>query len=133
MARPTKGLDHVDGLQGDVRTKGRLKALLATITGEAWVATACETIGVGPTQFANLRSQALQGALDALQPRRVGRPPKPSSHTDAEYRALQQRNVELEREVALLKAQLEVARMPVPAAKERSKRPGQSSLRARTP
>ncbi|MFN8827788.1 MAG: helix-turn-helix domain-containing protein, partial [Planctomycetota bacterium] len=38
------------------------------------VADACKELGVGPTQFANLREQMLQGALDALEPRPVGRP-----------------------------------------------------------
>lgn len=133
MARPSKGVDHVDGLQGDARSKQRLKALLATIVGERTVQMACELLGIGPTHFDNLRRLVLQAALDALRPKRVGRPPKVSTRTEAEYRALERRNAELEHEVVLLRAQVEVARLSPAASKEVAKRRGRSRLPARTP
>src|SRR4029453_15551495 len=35
-----------------------------------------DKVEIGPTQLATLRRQVLQGALDALQASRVGRPPR---------------------------------------------------------
>ena len=64
MARPNKGLGHVDGLKGDPENKWRLKVVLSTITEDLFVDEACEELAIGPTQFANLRRQVLQGFLD---------------------------------------------------------------------
>lgn len=50
MARPNKGLGHVDGLKGDPEDKLRLKILLATVTGEMLVDEACDELELGPTR-----------------------------------------------------------------------------------
>lgn len=94
---------------------------------------ACELLGIGPTHFDNLRKLVLQAALDALQPKRVGRPPKVSTRTEAEYRALERRNAELEDEVAMLRTQVEVAGLPAAASREGSKRRRRASVSARRP
>jgi hypothetical protein len=121
MARPNKGLGHVDGLQGDPESKFRLKVVLATLSGEMFVDEAYEELGVGPTQFANLRKQVLQGALDALEPRPVGRPRRASQMTDDEVEAMQERIVELERDAKILRTRLELAVLPLLQEKPRPK------------
>lgn len=112
MPRPNKGLDHVDGLQGDPETKWRLKLLLATLTGEMLVQEVCEELDLGPTQFANLRRQMLQAALDGLTPREGGRPRKEVVVSVDELQALQARNQELERQLAEMRARVELALLP---------------------
>jgi transposase-like protein len=72
------------------------------------VADACKELGVGPTQFANLREQMLQGALDALEPRPVGRPSKSVAPTREGVDDLEDEIVELDQENALLRAKVEV-------------------------
>jgi hypothetical protein len=72
--RHTKGVGHVDRLEGDEPAKQRLKAILATFTGQWSVAEASRQLGLSPSRFARLRAVALQGALDSLAPRPVGRP-----------------------------------------------------------
>jgi transposase-like protein len=73
---------------------------------------AYDELGIGPTQLANLRRQALQGALDALVPRPGGRPRKEPEVTVAELEALRLRNQQLEREIAEMRARVELAILP---------------------
>lgn len=128
MPRPNKGLGHVDGLQGDPESKYRLKVVLATLTGEMLVDEAYEELEVGPTQFANLRKQTLQAALDGLQPKPVGRPRRASMRTDEEVEAMETHIAELERELTLLRSRLEL--MILPLLKDPS---GSKSRRRRQP
>lgn len=124
MPRPNKGLGHVDALAGDPESKWRLKVVLATLTGEMLVDEAIEELELGPTQFANLRKQALQGALDALQPKAVGRPRRPAARSEAEVEAMQQRIDELEHDARLLRSRLELAVLPLLKETRRSKSRG---------
>lgn len=109
MARPNKGLGHVDGLTGNRQTKERLRAVLSTLLGVQSVDEVCKELGIRRTHFQELRARALGGAMAALEPRPPGRKPMPVPVTLADVHALQQRVGELEREVVLLRAQLELA------------------------
>jgi len=133
MARPNKGLGHVDGLQGDPESKYRLKVVLATLTGEMLVDEAYDELGIGPTQFANLRKQVLQGALDALQPKPVGRPRRVTQRTEDEVEAMEQRIAELERDEAILRSRLELAILPLLRETRRPKSRGRTPPRGDPP
>jgi transposase-like protein len=98
----------VDEIQSSKESKRRAKLILKTITGELSVREACERIGVGPTQFANLRVQFLRFGAEGLKAKPAGRRPRPRVVSERELE-LMQRNAELEREIRLLKAQAEVA------------------------
>ena len=108
MARPNKGANHVDEIQGTKESKRRAKLILKTITGELSVREACEQLGIGPTQFANLRKQGLESLVDGLRPAPAGRRARARVVSEREVE-LTQRNAELERENRLLKAHVEVA------------------------
>ncbi len=112
MPRPNKGLGHVDSLEGDQDSKFRLKLILATLSGEMLVDEVCDELALGPTQFANLRRQTLQAALDRLQPRPGGRPRKEPEVSMAELEALRLRNQQLERDLAEMRARVELAILP---------------------
>jgi hypothetical protein len=118
----------VDSLEGDSDTKWRLKVILATLTGEMLVEEAHDELDLGPTQFANLRQQALEGALDALIQRPGGRPRKEATVSAEAWQALRARNAELERELAELRARIELAVLPFlrPQPKRTRKRPPSS-------
>lgn len=122
MGRPSKGLAHVDTLRGDPDSKFRLKAILATLSGELFVDEACEELDLGASQFANLRRQVLQGALDALEPRPAGRPHKEASVSEQEVETMRARIAELERDAELLRARLELAVLPLLRRPRRKKR-----------
>jgi len=103
MSRPNKGLEHVDSLEGDEASKARLRAVLATIAGEASVEEACALLSISPTRFDEIRREALEGALAALAPKPPGRPAAPPKETPAEE--------QLRAEVARLRHDLEGARI----------------------
>jgi hypothetical protein len=93
-----------------------------------FVDEAYEELGIGPTQFANLRRQTLLGALDGLQAKSGGRPRRVSNRTDAEVEAMEAHIAELEHELTVLRSRLELAILPLlKGAKHRSKRRRQAS------
>lgn len=108
MARPNKGVAHVDDLKGSQRSKQRVKLVLATLSDQISVADACRQLGIGPTQFANLREQILQGAVDAAEPKPIGRPRLAPPSAPADLDELQQEVFDLEHENTMLQAKLEV-------------------------
>ena len=67
---------HVEHLSGSELAKQRLEMILRTMLGELTVAQACERLDIGESRFHALRNQWMQGALELLEPRPMGRPPK---------------------------------------------------------
>jgi hypothetical protein len=96
------------------------------------VREACEQLGIGPTQFANLRTQALEGLVDRLGPKPAGRRPRAQVVSEREL-ALRQRIADLEREARLLRAQVEVAGLRRSQEKPRSKSVGAPTPRPASP
>jgi hypothetical protein len=107
MSRPSKGIEHVDSLCGDDASKARLRAVLATITGELSVEEACAILSLSPSRFHELREEALSGALLALAPRPAGRPPAPKE--EALVAALRRENAELRHDLEAARTRAEVA------------------------
>jgi len=107
MSRPLKGLDHVDGLEGDETGKARLRAILETLAGASSVEEACETLSISPSRFHLLRARALSGALDALAPAPPGRPATPPP--DPTIEALRQENADLRTELEVSRLRTEIA------------------------
>lgn len=86
--RPNKGADHVDAVDACAGPRQRLRVILETMSGARTVVDACAVLRVSPTRFRQLRQQALQGAVDALAPRRPGRPRVHDAPTDAKVAGL---------------------------------------------
>lgn len=126
MARPNKGVNHVDEIQGSKESKRRAKLILKTITGEMSVKEACEELGVGPTQFANLRTQFLRFGTEGLGPKPAGRRPRARVVSERELELMQQ-NADLEHENRLLRAQVETAALRRQQVALRSKSLGQAA------
>lgn len=124
MARPTKGAEHVMALPGTRESKRRAKLILDTISERLSVKDACEQLGIGPTQFANLRAQFLRFGLDGLQPRPVGRPRRVPEEVQQELDALRDQVTGLERENNVLKVQAEVSGLLRRQPPQRSKSSG---------
>jgi len=76
MARPQKGPAHVDKLDGSLQAKERLRVVLETIAGTKSVKDACAQLGISESRFDQIRQEALQGALEGLEPGKPGRPAK---------------------------------------------------------
>jgi transposase-like protein len=89
-------VELVDKLAGSESAKERLKLILRTLNGEEGVDEACQQLGVGQTRLGDLKIEALQAALEALEPKPKGRPanPEPSPETK-ELAALRKERSEL--------------------------------------
>jgi hypothetical protein len=100
-------VEHVESLEGEESAKRRLKAVLETIAGELTVEEACARLGVSASRFAELREEALSGALRALEPRPAGRPPTPPP--DPEVTRLSRENAELRHDLEAARIRAEMA------------------------
>lgn len=103
MSRPNLGLEHVEKLAGERESKARLKTILETLCGDLSVNDAAERLGVGVSRFAQLRDEALAGALESLDPRPAGRPVRAT--------VVSAKVLELERELDATRRQLELERV----------------------
>jgi transposase len=121
--RPSFGVRHVDSLDASEMEKGRLKAILKTLTGELSVREACRRLSVGESRFHEIRKEVLQAAVDGLRPRRTGRPPAVESEESAEIRRLSRRIEDLEAELQLSWLRSEIA-VTMPHLLDRPERVG---------
>jgi hypothetical protein len=99
----------VDKLTGHTLAKERLKVVLETMTGACRVSEACERLDISEQRFDELRIEALQGAITALEPKPLGRRPQPSSTDQTEVQPLLDRIAELETQLQVAAVRTEVA------------------------
>jgi hypothetical protein len=87
----------VERLDGAEETKRRLALILETLTGQRSVAEVGHQLGLSARRLYELRFQALQDALDGLQPRPPGRPGQRAGDesSDSHEEELQRLRVEL--------------------------------------
>src|SRR5262245_37644675 len=109
--RRPAGPEYVEQLSASGEAKQRLRAVLETLAGRLRVQEACAQLGIGPVRFHACRHSVLQAALQALEPRPVGRPPRDASAASAadegarlEELATQLEAAQLREEVALILA-----------------------------
>jgi hypothetical protein len=107
MSGRSKGLEHVESLEGSEASRRRLRLVLETIAGERTVESACVDLGISAARFAELRKEALAGALSALEPKPLGRPAAPPP--DAEVERLKAENFELKRDLEAARIREELA------------------------
>jgi len=81
MGAPTKGVAHVDAIDGSPLAKERAKTILRLIGGELTRAQAAEEMRVSVRRVRQLREAMLTSAVAALEPGKPGRPrnPEPSA------------------------------------------------------
>ena len=136
--RKPVGPAAVERRAGSAEAKERLRVVLETLAGSCRVGEACARLGLSEPRFDQLRAQVLQAGLDRLEPRAVGRPPRPA--VDAQVRALEARVAELEielraarvrEEIALALPQVQVG--PGEAPKKAPRRRAPARPRRRTP
>lgn len=106
--RYPSGPEFVDKLEGSPEARQRLKVLLETLTGTCRVGDACDRLGIKEARFDQIRIEALQGALQAIEPKPAGRKPQVPSSQDREIQELRERIAQLEAELkaALIRAEI---------------------------
>jgi transposase-like protein len=106
--RPPKGPKLVDTLDADPDVKTKLRLILETISGQRTVEDAAATLGVSPAYFHELRTRALEGAAQSLEPQPIGRPAQATADDTATTRELENRlkHMEVELEAARIREEL---------------------------
>lgn len=109
LGRKPQGAELVTPLEGSSHAKQRLKLFLQTLSGHCRVADACTELGICESRFFDQRAEWLRGALELLEPRSPGRPPKPEPiPTPAEVESLRERVRELEARAAAVEVRAEL-------------------------
>jgi hypothetical protein len=107
--RHPSGPEFVDKLSGDAAAKERLRVVLETLAGTCRVSDACERLHISEQRFDQVRAEALQAALAALEPKPLGRPPQTASPAETEAEQLRVRVAELEAQLRVASVRTEVA------------------------
>jgi hypothetical protein len=105
--RKAPGPEFVQRLHGSAASKRRLEIILKTMTGQLSVEEASKTLGITPQHLHTLRQEALQAAVQRLEPRPMGRPRRaaaPAAVLEAAMTRLQQelQAAQLREEIALV-------------------------------
>jgi len=129
------GPEWVAGLDGSEQARERLRVVLEVVAGQCRVFEACERLGVSEQRFYQLREEALQGAVAALEARPAGRPRRTA--VEAAVDALQTQLQQRELEVRLAQTREEVALIlgpgPTAATAPAAGGPAKKSTRRRPP
>ena len=110
------GPESVAGLDGSDEAKERLKVVLEVVAGRCRVFEACRRLGVSEPRFHQLREEALQGAVAALEARPAGRPPRPAVEEPVRDLRAQMQQQELERQLAQTREEVALILGPGPTA-----------------
>lgn len=131
--RLPSGPEFVMKLNGSLLARQRAKVLLETVAGSTRVVAACVQLKICEQRFDQIRLEAFQALVDALEPQPGGRPAQVLSAAEIEVWQLKARIAELDAELkaALIRAELAVT---LPQAGEaESKKALRSPKRTRRP
>lgn len=101
-------LEHVEHLEGSAHAKQRMTALLMTLEGACTIDEARAQLNLSESRLHDLRQHWLQGALELLEPRTPGRPPRAHGVSSSRIKELERQVRDLQRELALSQARCEV-------------------------
>jgi hypothetical protein len=100
----------VDRLPASDLAKERLKAILGTMSGEVTIPQASAKLGICEARVHVLRHDCLEASVKALEPGRMGRPPKtPESVDQEELARLRAENESLRHELQVAGVRQEIA------------------------
>jgi hypothetical protein len=103
--RPT-GPAYVWKLHGSQQACRRLQVILQTLGGEQSVQQACAALGIGSSRFHELRQEALQAAVQSLEPGQAGRPSRPAEGPRLQQQQAEIRELRLHLQAAQVRAEL---------------------------
>ncbi len=112
LGRKPLATGHVDKLAASPHAKQRLTAVLKTLSGEWTIPQACAELGIHEAYFHALRHAWLQHAVELLEPKPIGRPPRAAVPA-----ANDERIARLEQELQLAETRREVAEVLASAAR----------------
>lgn len=123
--RHPSGPEFVAKLDGSEQAKQRVQVLLETLAGTRRVGEACAQLGISEPRFDQIRIEALQAAVAALEPKPIGRPSNVPTASELEAQQLRTKVAELEAalKAALIRAELAVT-LPSAGDADAKKAPG---------
>jgi hypothetical protein len=86
-----------------------MRAILETVSGQKTIPEACAELEIGEAMFHRIRDQALAAALEALQPKPMGRPRTATTAPSCVVAALEQENKDLKVELRAAEVRAEIA------------------------
>lgn len=107
--RPPQRYGHIEKLEASELAKQRLSLMLRTLHGDLRVIDARAELALSETQFHHLRQVALRAAVEALTPKRGGRPRKVADSRETELTALRQEVESLRQQLQIERARAELA------------------------
>jgi hypothetical protein len=105
------GPELVQNLDGSEQAKECLTIILETIAGTRTIEDARNDLGVCESRFHQVRMLALGAALNRLEPRPPGRPPKIESPEQERIAELEEALLEKEAELKSAEVRLEIAQV----------------------
>jgi hypothetical protein len=106
--KPT-GANLVEHLEGSEHAKARLKVILETLAAQRTIPEACAELGIHESMFHRVRLEVLQTALNRLEPRPLGRPPRQPLPGDMRVAELGEEKLRLEFELKAAEVRRELA------------------------
>ena len=110
MGRRSEMETLVDRTRASLQARERTKVVLRTLSRDFTVEAGCVHLGVGRTRFQDLRRRMLEQATLALEGGAVGRPRHARRGDTKEERRLRRQVQELEHELMVVHAELDIAR-----------------------
>lgn len=106
--RPPKGPELADNVEASEQARLRLKVILQTISGVLTIPQACQQLNLSEARFHELRSEWLQSAAQALEPKPLGRPAltTPQEHTEIQRLRERAENLEIHLQAARVREQI---------------------------
>ena len=74
LGRKPTGAKLLDKFTASPRAQARMRAILETVSGQKTIPEVCAELEIGEAMFHRIRAEALAAALEALEPKPMGRP-----------------------------------------------------------
>ena len=131
LGRKPTGTKLLDKFTASPRALARMRAILETVSRQKTIPEACAELEIGEAMFHRIRAEAMAAALEALEPKPMGRPRTATTAPSTAAAALEQENQDLKIELRAAEVRAEIAQsMPhLLTRKGRSEKKRQSTRR----
>lgn len=109
MGRKVNPKKLIENTDASATAKRQLEVIFEVLAGKRTVPEACEELAISEATFHRLRDQVIQGALDGLAPKPLGRPAKPDEGPSQRERELEEANERLKEELQMQRVRTEIA------------------------
>jgi hypothetical protein len=112
MTRPGRkptGTKLLDKFTASAHAQARMRAILETVSRAKTIPEVCAELGIGEAMFHRIRAEAMAAALEALEPKPMGRPRTATAAPATAVAALEQENQDLKIALRAAEVRAEIA------------------------